>query len=49
MPKYDSKKILIKLHENHITVKDLLINPAMYRWSSNTIKAMLSGQWAIPE
>lgn len=49
MLKYDYKKIIAKMQENHITIKDLLINPTMYRWNSNTIKAMLSGQWAIPE
>lgn len=49
MLKYDYKKIIAKLQEKHITIKDLLINPAMYRWNSNTIKAILSGKWAAPE
>jgi transcriptional regulator with XRE-family HTH domain len=49
MLKYDYKKIIAKMQEKHITVKDLLINPAMYRWNSNTIKAILSGKWAVPE
>ena len=49
MLKYDYKKIIAKLQENHITIKDLLVNPAMYRWNSSTIKAILSGRWAAPE
>lgn len=49
MLKYDYKKIIAKMQEKHITIKDLLINPAMYRWNSSTIKAILSGRWAAPE
>ena len=49
MLKYDYKKIIAKMQEKHITIKDLLINPAMYRWNSSTIKAMLSGKLAAPE
>ena len=49
MLKYDYKKIIAKMQEKHITIKDLLINPAMYRWNSSTIKAMLSGKLVAPE
>ena len=49
MLKYDYKKIIAKMQEKHITIKDLLINPAMHRWNSRTIKAMLSGKLAAPE
>lgn len=49
MLKYDYKKIIAKMQEKHINIKDLLEQPAMYRWNSSTIKAMLSGRWAIPE
>ena len=49
MLKYDYKKIIAKMQEKHITIKDLLVNPAMYRWNSSTIKAMLSGKLAAPE
>ena len=49
MLKYDYKKIIAKMQGKHITIKDLLINPAMYRWNSSTIKAMLSGKLVVPE
>lgn len=49
MLKYDYKKIIAKMQEKQITIKDLLINPAMYRWNSSTIKAILSGRGAAPE
>ena len=49
MLKYDYKKIIAKMQEKHITIKDLLVNPAMYRWNSNAVKAILSGRWAAPE
>lgn len=49
MLKYDYKKIIAKMQEKHITIKDLLINPAMYRWNSSTINAILSGRGAAPE
>ena len=48
MLKYDYKKIIAKMQEKHITIKDLLVNPAMYRWNSNAVKAILSGRWAAP-
>ena len=37
------------MQEKHINIKDLIEHPAMYRWDSNAIKAMLSGKWVVPE
>ena len=49
MLKYDYKKIIAKMQEKHINIKDLIEHPAMCRWNSNAIKAILSGKWAAPE
>lgn len=49
MLKYDYKKIIAKMQEKHINIKDLLEHPAMYRWNSSTVAEVLRGQRAVPE
>ena len=49
MLKYDYKKILAKTQEKHITIKDLLAHPDMYRWNASTVAEVLKGQRAVPE
>ena len=49
MLKYDYKKIIAKLQEKHITIKDLLVNPAMYRWNVKTVNEVLKGEREISE
>ena len=49
MLKYDYKKIIAKMQEKHINIKDLIEHPAMYRWNSSTVAEVLKGQRAVPE
>lgn len=49
MLKYDYKKIIAKMQENHINIKDLLEQPAMYRWNASAVAEVLKGQRAVPE
>ena len=49
MLKYDYKKIIAKMQENHINIKDLIEHPAMYRWNASTVAEALKGQRAVPE
>ena len=49
MLKYDYKKIIAKMQENHIDIKNLLEHPAMYRWNASTVAEVLKGQRAVPE
>ena len=49
MLKYDYKKIIAKMQEKHINIKDLLEHPAMYRWNASTVAEVLKGQRAVPE
>ena len=49
MLKYDYKKIIAKMQEKHINIKDLLEQPAMYRWNSSTVAEVLRGQRSVPE
>ena len=49
MLKYDYKKIIAKMQEMHINIKDLIEHPAMYRWNASTVAEVLKGQRAIPE
>ena len=49
MLKYDYKKIIAKMQEKHITIKDLLVNPAMYRWNVKTVNEVLKGEREISE
>ena len=49
MLKYDYKKIIAKMHEKHINIKDLIEHPAMYRWDASTVAEVLRGQRAVPE
>ena len=49
MLKYDNKKVLLKLQEKHINIKDLIKHPAMYRWTASTVAEVLKGQRAVPE
>ena len=49
MLKYDYKKIIAKMQENHIDIKNLLERPAMYRWNASTVAEVLKGQRSVPE
>ena len=49
MLKYDYKKIIAKMQEMHINIKDLIEHPAMYRWNASTVAEVLKGQRAVPE
>lgn len=49
MLKYDYKKIIAKMQENHINIKDLLEHPAMYRWNAKTVNEVLKGEREISE
>jgi transcriptional regulator with XRE-family HTH domain len=49
MLKYDYKKIIAKMQEKHINIKDLIEHPAMYRWNASTVAEVLKGQRAVPE
>ena len=49
MLKYDYKKIIAKMQEMHINIKDLLEQPAMYRWNASAVAEVLKGQRAVPE
>lgn len=49
MLKYDYKKIIAKMQEKHINIKDLLEQPAMYRWNASAVAEVLKGQRAVPE
>lgn len=49
MLKYDYKKIIAKMQENHINIKDLLEHPAMYRWNVKTVNEVLKGEREISE
>ena len=49
MLKYDYKKIIAKMQEMHINIKDLIERPAMYRWNASTVAEVLKGQRAVPE
>ena len=37
MLKYNYKKIIAKMQEMHINIKDLIEHPAMYRWNDYNI------------
>lgn len=49
MLKYDYKKIIAKMQEKHINIKDLIEHPAMYRWNASTVAEVLKGQRVVPE
>lgn len=49
MLKYDYKKIIAKMQEKHINIKDLIEHPAMYRWNASTVAEVLKGQRAVSE
>lgn len=49
MLKYDYKKLIAKMQEKHINIKDLIEHPAMYRWNSSTVAEVLKGQRPVPE
>lgn len=49
MLKYDYKKIIAKMQEKHINIKDLIEHPAMHRWNASTVAEVLKGQRAVPE
>ena len=49
MLKYDYKKIIAKMQEKHINIKDLIEHPAMYRWNASTVTEVLRGQRSVPE
>ena len=49
MLKYDCKKIIAKMQEKHINIKDLLEHPAMYRWNAKTVNEVLKGEREILE
>lgn len=49
MLKYDYNKILDKLKEKQIRMKELIENPNMYRWNENTIIEVLIGQRPVSE
>ena len=49
MLKYDYKKIIAKMQEKHISIKDLIEHPAMYRWNAKTVKEVLKGEREISE
>ena len=37
------------MQEKHISIKDLIEHPAMYRWNASTVAEALKGQRAVPE
>ena len=49
MLKFDYKKIIAKMQENHINIKDLLEHPAMCRWNVKTVNEVLKGERMISE
>ena len=49
MLKYDYKKIIAKMQEKHINIKDLLEHPAMCRWNVKTVNEVLKGERMISE
>ena len=49
MLKYDYKKIIAKMQEMHINIKDLIEHPAMYRWNAKTVNEVLKGEREISE
>ena len=49
MLKYDYKKIIAKMQEKHINIKDLIEHPAMYRWNAKTVNEVLKGERDISE
>ena len=49
MLKYDYKKIIAKMQEKHINIKDLIEHPAMYRWNAKTVNEVLKGEREISE
>jgi transcriptional regulator with XRE-family HTH domain len=49
MNKYDSKKLLTLLQQNHKGLKELIEHPAMYRWNVRTVKEVLKGEREISE
>lgn len=49
MIKYDYKKVIAKMQEKHINIKDLLEHPAMYRWNAKTVNEVLKGEREISE
>lgn len=49
MNKYDYKKIIAKMQEKHINIKDLIEHPAMNRWYAKTVKEALKGERDISE
>jgi transcriptional regulator with XRE-family HTH domain len=49
MNKYDSKKLLTLLQQNHTSLKELMEHPAMYRWNAKTVNEVLRGQREISE
>ena len=49
MLKYDYKKIIAKMQEKHINIKDLLEHPAMCRWNAITVAEVLKGEREISE
>ena len=49
MLKYDYKKIIAKMQEKHINIKELIEHPAMYRWNAKTVNEVLKGKREISE
>ena len=49
MLKYDYKKIIAKMQEKHINIKELIEHPAMYRWNAKTVNEVLKGEREISE
>ena len=49
MNKYDYKKIIAKMQEKQINIKDLIEHPAMYRWNAKTVNEVLKGEREISE
>ena len=49
MLKYDYKKIIAKMQEKHINIKDVIEHPAMYRWNAKTVNEVLKGEREISE
>lgn len=49
MLKYDYKKLIAKMQEKHINIKDLIEHPAMYRWYAKAVKEALKGEREISE
>lgn len=47
MLKYDYKKIIAKMQEKHINIKDLIEHPAMYIWNAKTVNEVLKGEREI--